>query len=116
MKILPLETVSISDSATSRFQDNVKNLTLQLTDAPFLKGRMLTVLDSNGQETKNIPLTTTLTAFSHKLGVAPLGYFVTYKSASANIYGSLMPTLSDTDKDFIKLQASSSVTVNIWVF
>ncbi len=116
MKIAPLELVGIPDSTISRFQDNVVNLANQLTNAPFLKGRMLTVKDSNQNETINIPLTTTLTSFAHKLSSPPVGYFVTYKSANAVIYGSAFPKIGDSDKDFIKLQASSAVTVNIWVF
>lgn len=106
----------MGDQSLTRLQDNLNNFTNQFSDCPFLKGRMLTTIDTNGKETIAIPLTATLTSFAHKLSVPPVGYLITFKSADAVVYGSAFPRSSDSDKDFIKLQASSDVTVNIWVF
>jgi hypothetical protein len=116
MQIQSLETIQVSDANISKFQDNIKSFSLQLDSIPFLKGRMLTITDINGNETIDIPLTTTATSLPHKLGTPPIGFIVTFQNSNAVVYASSLPKITDTNKDFLKLQASSNVTVNIWVF
>lgn len=104
------------NQAFAQLQDGLNQFTEQLTDTPFLKGRMLTVTDATGKETTNIPLTTTQQSIPHKLGKAPLGYIITFQDANAVIYSATLPKISDDTKDFIKFQSSANVTANIWVF
>ena len=67
---------------------------------PFLKGNLI----------EGVSLSTTATQLEHKLGLTPLGYIIVSQSASASIF------TTAKDQNFLTLQASASVTVNIWVF
>lgn len=116
MKINQLETMQSGNADVDRLQSNLTTYSLQLADNPFLKGRFLTVTNSNNTETINIPLTNTAKKFSHKLGKAPLGYIITFQDADAVIYSAALPTEGSEFKDFITFQSSANVTVNIWVF
>jgi hypothetical protein len=54
------------------------------------------------------------TSIEHKLGRKPRGYLVIRKSAAQTVYEEAGDY--DNRKLFIKLRASGSVTVNLWVF
>ena len=54
------------------------------------------------------------TDIEHKLGREPRGYLVIRKSAAQTVYEEAGDY--DNRKLFIKLRASGSVTVNLWVF
>ena len=54
------------------------------------------------------------TSIEHKLGRKPRGYLVIRKSAAQTVYEDAGDY--DNRKLFIKLRASGSVTVNLWVF
>ena len=54
------------------------------------------------------------TDIEHKLGREPRGYLVIRKSAAQTVYEEVGDY--DNRKLFIKLRASGSVTVNLWVF
>ena len=54
------------------------------------------------------------TSVEHKLGRKPRGYLVIRKSAAETVYEDVGDY--DNRKLFIKLRASGSVTVNLWVF
>lgn len=67
---------------------------------PFLRGNLI----------EGVALTTTASKLEHKLGVSPLGYIIVSQSANAVVYSSAK------DENFLTLQSSASVTINIWVF
>ena len=54
------------------------------------------------------------TSVEHKLGRKPRGYLVIRKSAAETVYEDAGDY--DNRKLFIKLKASGTVTVNLWVF
>ena len=54
------------------------------------------------------------TSIEHKLGRKPRGYLVIRKSAAQTVYEEAGDY--DNRKLFMKLRASGSVTVNLWVF
>ena len=54
------------------------------------------------------------TSVEHKLGRKPRGYLVIRKSAAQTVYEDVGDY--DNRKLFIKLRASGTVTVNLWVF
>jgi hypothetical protein len=100
LKILPLERTQLSETSQARLQDNITNFTIQFLDCPLLKGRMI----------ESVALTTSAQKIEHKLGVTPVGYLITSQSANSVIYSTAK------DQNFLTLQASTNVIVNIWVF
>ena len=54
------------------------------------------------------------TSVEHKLGRKTRGYLVIRKSAAETVYEEVEDY--DNRKLFLKLKASGSVTVNLWVF
>lgn len=89
-----------SDSATSRFQDNVFEFTEQFQQNPFIKGNMLT----------DQTITTSDTKLSHGLGTTPQGFFVAKTNVGATIY------LVSSDENYLTVKASVAVKANLWVF
>jgi hypothetical protein len=59
---------------------------------------------------EKVSLTTTPKKVEHKLSTSPLGCIVVSQDANAVIFQTAK------DENFITLQASAAVTVNIWVF
>ena len=76
---------------------------------------ILTSAIINGVILEDIDLVSTgFTSVEHKLGRKPRGYLVIRKSAAETVYEDVGDY--DNRKLFIKLRASGSVTVNLWVF
>jgi hypothetical protein len=112
VKLPELKKVDSEFEDLTKFQGYVKDQ-FSLLNAPFLRGRFLTI-ESNGIETDIIPLTTTATDFEHKLGTEPSGFLVTYQDANAVIW---WDRSGSEDRSFyIKLDASGSVNAKVWVF
>ena len=71
--------------------------------------------NNNGVILEDIDLVSgSFTDIEHKLGRKPRGYLVIRKSAAQTVYEDVGDY--DNRKLFIKLRASGSVTVNLWVF
>ncbi len=85
-----------------QIQQNVSNFVDQLKSNPILDGRIL----------KDIAVSTTATEFAHGLGRAPVGYITIKADANVTIYD----TTSTTPKSTIKLTASGSATISLWIF
>jgi len=100
LKLQSLARLFFSDSAQSRFQDNLTEFTNQLTDCPFLKGNLL----------ENVSIAITNTQIPHKLGYIPSGFFITTKNATGDVYQ------VSSDVNYITLKASSATVVSLWVF
>lgn len=101
------------ETKINKLQENISLKFDQFDDLPFAKGNYVTTV-VNGAETNILPLTTTATDFSHKLGKEPEGYFIVYQDSNAVIWWDRTGT-EDRNK-FIKLDASASVNAKIWVF
>lgn len=100
MNIQPLESVYISEPATSRLQDNVINFTNQLTANPFINGRLI----------GDIALSVTPKLIEHKLNTTPQGYLIAGQNSSAVIYS------TSKDDKFITMVSTIDVIATIWVF
>lgn len=88
----------------SRFQDNVEQTFLTITNKAILNGVLI----------EDVSLTTSASNVAHGLGRPVIGYIVIKKSANAVVYDN---ESTNTKKDqFIILRASANVTVSLWVF
>lgn len=88
----------------AKFQENVDVYTKQLTINPLLSGQRLTGFNLvTGQPN----------LIEHKLGRAPLGWFVTRKYGQADIWENGANVFMERTLD---LRSSANVTVDLWVF
>jgi hypothetical protein len=86
-------------------QDYVEEVLNPILNAAIIDGVIL----------KDIDLVSgSFTSVEHKLGRKPRGYLVIRKSAAETVYEDAGDY--DSRKLFLKLKASGSVTVNLWVF
>lgn len=101
--------------AVNDLSGNMREWSEQFKEFSILNGHVLKYKDSNGKQTTEIPLSTTAKVIPHGLGRVPTGWIIIKKNANAVIYDD--STGVDIDKkSFIRLTASASVTVSIWVF
>ena len=102
--IKDFESINTTDSDIRELQYRLSTVLRPVTKAPILDGVLL----------EDIALSTSSTDVPHKLGRAARGYIPVKMNASANVYDE---ESSNGDKEnFLKLKASASVTVNLWVF
>ena len=86
-------------------QEHVESVINPVLDSAIIDGVLL----------EDIALVSgSFTSIEHKLGRKPRGYLVIRKSAAQTVYEDAGDY--DNRKLFIKLRASGSVTVNLWVF
>ena len=86
-------------------QDHVESVINPVLDSAVIDGVILEDIDL---------VSGSFTSVEHKLGRKPRGYLVIRKSAAETVYEDVGDY--DNRKLFIKLRASGSVTVNLWVF
>ena len=86
-------------------QDHIESVINPVLDSAIIDGVILEDIDL---------VSTGFTSVEHKLGRKPRGYLVIRKSAAQTVYEDVGDY--DNRKLFIKLRASGSVTVNLWVF
>lgn len=94
--------INTKDQATQQLQNSVAEYVSQITDVPLLDGRLI----------EGVAVSTTATTVNHGLGREARGYFIVKADVNVTIYG----TPSTTPKTTLKITASASATVNIWVF
>lgn len=85
-----------------RMQDNVGTLLNEVAGVPLLSGVQIADVD----------LSATAANVSHGLGRAWTNYLVTYQSANATVWS---PS-NDNPTQYLTLQASGAVTVNLLVW
>lgn len=97
--------IEIDDEVLSRMQDNVDAAIAQLSVTEVLQGRLV----------KSISLLSASTVkISHKLGRAPIGWFIVRQRANAVVWD-----LQDTNSNpnlTLNLNCSADCTIDIWVF
>jgi hypothetical protein len=86
-------------------QDHVESVINPVLNSAIIDGVILEDIDL---------VMGSFTSVEHKLGRKPRGYLVIRKSAAETVYEEAGDY--DNRKLFIKLRASGSVTVNLWVF
>ena len=86
-------------------QDHVESVINPVLDSAVIDGVILEDIDL---------VSGSFTSVEHKQGRKPRGYLVIRKSAAETVYEDVGDY--DNRKLFIKLRASGSVTVNLWVF
>ena len=97
---LPL--LQLGEFKLDQMQKNIVGLVNNITKNPFLDGVLI----------QNVDLSATQKAVPHKLNRAYVGFFITNINANANVWVSA----SDDKAAFIKLTASGTCIVDIWVF
>ena len=86
-------------------QDHIESVINPVLNSAIVNGVILEDIDL---------VSGSFTSIEHKLGRKPRGYLVIRKSAAQTVYEDAGDY--DNRKLFIKLRASGSVTVNLWVF
>lgn len=86
-------------------QDHVESVINPVLAAAIIDGIILEDIDL---------VSGSFTSIEHKLGRKPRGYLVIRKSAAQTVYEEVGDY--DSRKLFLKLRASGTVTVNLWVF
>lgn len=86
-------------------QDHIESVINPVLNSAIIDGVILEDIDL---------VSGSFTDVEHKLGRKPRGYLVIRKSAAETVYEDAGDY--DNRKLFIKLRASGSVTVNLWVF
>jgi len=86
-------------------QDHVESVINPVLDSVIIDGVILEDIDL---------VSGSFTSVEHKLGRKPRGYLVIRKSAAQTVYEEVGDY--DSRKLFLKLRASGTVTVNLWVF
>ena len=86
-------------------QDHVESVINPVLNSAIIDGVILEDIDL---------VSGSFTSVEHKLGRKPRGYLVIRKSAAETVYEDVGDY--DNRKLFIKLRASGTVTVNLWVF
>ena len=86
-------------------QDHIESVINPVLNSAIIDGVILEDIDL---------VSGSFTDIEHKLGRKPRGYLVIRKSAAETVYEDAGDY--DNRKLFMKLRASGSVTVNLWVF
>ena len=86
-------------------QDHVESVINPVLDVAIIDGVILEDIDL---------VSGSFTSIEHKLGRKPRGYLIIRKSTAQTVYEDAGDY--DNRKLFLKLRASGSVTVNLWVF
>ena len=102
MALRELKTINSKDYELATIQRNTSEFVDQLMKVPFIEGRLL----------EDLAVSTTATDFPHGLGRVARGYFI----VKANAGVTLFDTASTTPAVMIKLTASATATISLWVF
>jgi len=105
MTLKSFKKVKLSDSSTSRLQDNCQTTFESLTKVSLLDGILIKDLALTASSTNEI---------EHKLDRNPIGWIVVRQGAQANIWD-----LQDANKSpskSLSLACSADVTIDLWVF
>lgn len=100
MALPPFRKLVTQDSVVARLQDTLSAIFSWVSRREILDGILL----------KGISIGTTPTAVNHGLGRAAEGFIPVRSNASATIYQTSATATT------LNLQASSAVTVDLWVF
>ncbi len=116
---MPVKRIQTSSEMLNRVQDSLIPPINLILGHPLLDGRLIeTELGLNGHEVPLV-LTTTPKDVAHKLGRAYRGWFIIDRNADARIW--VDPAVAGVDPNvdptkFLRLDASATVTVRLWVF
>ena len=102
MSLKEFKKLHIKEFETSRLQSNVAEYVNQITSNPTLDFRIL----------EDISVSTTATDIDHGLGRPVLGYFIIKSNAQVTIFD----TTSTTPNVTVKITASATATINLYVF
>jgi len=104
MALPKYEAYNVSDPHLTKVQYKLQEALGPIFSVDLLDGNLITGVD----------LTTSASNIPHKLERAAKGYIVVKKNANAVVYDN---ESSNTNKaSFLKLIASASVTIDVWVF
>ena len=99
-RISPVVSIRETDEASRRSQDSIIASVRQLASKEITAGILL----------KDLYIKTSTTNVAHQLKRKPLGYIVCGQNAAAMIWQISL------DTQFLYLQASVNVTINLWAF
>lgn len=102
MAIKDFKRISTQDETTNRLQGNIQEFFKQLTSNPLLDGNLI----------EDVAVSTTAVEVNHGLGREPVGYITVKADANVTIYD----TTSTTPKVTLKLTASATATVSLYIF
>jgi hypothetical protein len=93
---------SFKDQNLSQMQQNIDEAFKQYSRLPFV----------DGNEIKEVALVTGANSITHKLGRVYRGYFILRKTAAGDVYEGT----NDDKLNFLVLQSTANMTVDLWVF
>lgn len=99
MVLAPLKSFQSADYEMSKAQAYVKEFASQLTETPFIRGKIFTINLSPGNN-----------SIQHKLRSIPSGWFILDKNAATDIWRTGWDDLS------ITLNSTNAVSISLWVF
>lgn len=105
MALKPVKQIVTEDRLLNQVQSNVTQAFKQITNIPLLDGKLISDVSITSGTAKTV---------NHGLGRTLQGWFITKKNANADVWDS-QSSNSFTDKTLV-LNASSNVTVSLWVF
>jgi len=104
MALPKYEAYNVSDPNLTKVQYKLQEALGPIFSIDLLDGNLITGVD----------LTTSASVIAHKLGRESKGYIVVKRSANAVVYDN--ESTNTSKASFIKLIASASVTIDVWVF
>lgn len=105
MTIGRFQRVNVTDKALSRIQDQIGDTLDNVTARAVIDGVLI----------QNVPLSSAGTNYvEHKLGRAPMGWFVTNFRANVAVWKE--ETDDNSPKLLLPLKCSTDCTVDLWVF
>lgn len=97
----PFTRTQSKDSFAHRTQQNVlKMITSLFNQVPIINGRLM----------EDINITTTATAYEHKLGRVPIGWIVLDRGANVTVWRTAW------DDKTITLDSTGFTTIRVWIF
>ncbi len=111
--------INVKDLDLNRVQDAVAFALNTIASIPLLDGRPVETETNAAKHELVIVLGTTPKNIAHKLGRAYRGWFIVDKNANADVW--VDPAVAGVDPNpdvtkFVRLDASATVTVKLWVF
>ena len=104
MALSKYEAYNVSDPHLTKVQYKLQEALGPIFAVDFLDGNLITDVD----------LTTSASNITHRLGREAKGYIVVKRNANAVVYDNESSKTNKTS--FLKLIASASVTIIVWVF
>ena len=100
MALKQFKTLNTKDELVNRIQDSIRDFADQFNGKQLLDGVL----------TRGVVVTASGIAFNHSLNRQPMGWVITDSNAPLSVYRTAW------DDKTITLKASSTVTVDVWVF